>query len=69
VGNRRFSAGFVQALCSFRLSSAALVIVRRRHVWSGCKWLFWSTIALGPTMSVIGLTGWATDELLTSKAT
>ena len=45
----------------------AVVIVRRRHIWSGCQWLFWSTIALGLTMSGIGLTGWATDELLTSK--
>ena len=25
----------------------AVVMVRRRHVWSGCQWLFWSTIGWG----------------------
>ena len=49
--------------------TGAIVIVRRRHVWSGCQWLFWSTIALGLTMSGIGLTGWATDELLSARQT
>src|SRR5712691_11892729 len=44
--------------------TAAMVIVRRRHTWTGCQWLFWSTIALGLAMSAIGLTGWAADELL-----
>src|SRR5260221_6848359 len=44
--------------------SGAIVIVRRRHTWSGCQWLFWSTIALGLAMSAIGLTGWAADELV-----
>jgi PAS domain S-box-containing protein len=49
--------------------TGAVVIVRRRQTWSGCQWLFWSTIALGLTMSGIGLTGWATDELLSSRQT
>src|SRR5205807_9069848 len=31
---------------------------------TGCQWLFWATIALGLTMSAIGLTGWAADDLL-----
>src|SRR5204862_4226622 len=44
--------------------TAAVVIVRRRHTWTGCQWLFWATIALGLTMSAIGLTGWAADDLL-----
>ncbi len=47
--------------------TAALVIVRRRQIWTGCHWLFWSTIALGLTMSAIGLTGWATDEVLSGR--
>src|SRR5260221_13327944 len=41
-----------------------MTIVRRRQTWSGCQWLFWSTIALGLAMSAIGLTGWAADELV-----
>ncbi len=44
--------------------TGAVVIVARRQAWSGCQWLFWSTIALGLTMSAIGLTGWAADELV-----
>src|SRR5438132_2324430 len=47
--------------------TAAMVIVRRRHTWSGCQWLFWATIALGLTMSAIGLTGWAADELIFAR--
>jgi PAS domain S-box-containing protein len=39
------------------------VIVRRRQTWRGCQWLFWSTISLGLTMSALGLTGWAAEEL------
>lgn len=64
------------ALCWFRAVAllvppvvGALTIVLRRHAWSGCQWLFWATIALGLTMSGIGLTGWAADELLTERAT
>ena len=44
--------------------TAAVVIVRKRHTWTGCQWLFWSTIALGLAMSAIGLTGWAAEELM-----
>src|SRR5437762_1319425 len=49
--------------------TGATVIVLRRQRWSGCQWLFWSTIALGLAMSAIGLTGWAADELITRKET
>jgi PAS domain S-box-containing protein len=49
--------------------TGAVVIVRRRHEWSGCQWLFWSTIALGLAMSAIGLTGWAADELVLGHGT
>src|SRR5438874_7402538 len=56
------------ALCIPPLTAAA-VIVFRRQTWSGCQWLFWSTIALGLVMSAIGLTGWAADELIFHHAT
>jgi PAS domain S-box-containing protein len=49
--------------------TGAVVIVRRRHTWSGCQWLFWATIALGLTMSAIGLSGWAADELVFARDT
>jgi PAS domain S-box-containing protein len=49
--------------------AGASVIVRRRHDWSGCQWLFWSTIGLGLTLSGIGLTGWATDEFVSARET
>ena len=49
--------------------TGALVIVRRRHTWSGCQWLFWATIALGLAMSAIGLSGWAADELMFARDT
>jgi PAS domain S-box-containing protein len=42
--------------------TGAILIVRKRNTWTGCQWLFWSTIALGLTMSGIGLSGWATHE-------
>src|SRR5882672_6621411 len=44
--------------------SGIVVIVRRRHEWTGCHWLFWATLALGLTMSSIGLVGWTVEELL-----
>src|SRR3972149_8147178 len=47
--------------------SGIVVIVRRRHVWTGCHWLFWATIALGLTMSSIGLVGWTVEELLVER--
>jgi PAS domain S-box-containing protein len=49
--------------------TGTVVIVRRRQSWSGCQWLFWATIALGLTMSAIGLTGWAADELMFGRNT
>jgi PAS domain S-box-containing protein len=49
--------------------TGTVVIVRRRHSWSGCQWLFWVTIALGLSMSAIGLTGWAADELIFRRDT
>jgi PAS domain S-box-containing protein len=49
--------------------TAAAVIVRRRHTWRGCQWLFWSTIALGLAMSALGLTGWAAEELMSHHST
>jgi PAS domain S-box-containing protein len=49
--------------------AGAIVIFRRRHTWCGCQWLFWSTIALGLTMSAMGLTGWAAEEILLGHGT
>jgi PAS domain S-box-containing protein len=49
--------------------AGVVVIVRRRHVWTGCQWLFWATIALGLMMSAIGLIGWTVDELLLGHET
>jgi PAS domain S-box-containing protein len=45
------------------------VIVRRRHVWLGCQWLFWASIALGLVMSSIGVVGWSVDEMLLGTST
>ncbi len=44
-------------------------IVRRRHTWTGCQWLFWATIALGLMMSATGLVGWTLDDLLLNRET
>jgi len=49
--------------------TGATVVFARRHTWRGCQWLFWATIALGLTMSAIGLTGWAADELMFRRQT
>jgi PAS domain S-box-containing protein len=49
--------------------TGVIVIARRRHVWTGSHWLFWATIALGLTMSAIGLIGWTVDELLLGRET
>jgi PAS domain S-box-containing protein len=46
-----------------------MVIVRRRHSWTGCQWLFWTTIALGLMMSAIGLVSWTADEILIGRET
>jgi PAS domain S-box-containing protein len=68
--------GQAQALLWFRVLAllvppltGVVVIARRRHVWTGCHWLFWATIALGLTMSAIGLIGWTVDELLLGHET
>jgi PAS domain S-box-containing protein len=49
--------------------TGVIVIARRRHVWTGCQWLFWATIALGLTMSAVGLVGWTVDEFLVGRET
>jgi PAS domain S-box-containing protein len=49
--------------------TGATVIFTRRHTWRGCQWLFWATIALGLTMSALGLTGWAAEEILLGHGT
>ena len=65
-----------ETLLWFRISAllipplaGVVVIVRRRNVWTGCQWLFWATIALGLTMSAIGLVGWTVDEFLLGRET
>jgi PAS domain S-box-containing protein len=45
------------------------VIVRRRHSWVGCQWLFWATLALGLLMSGISVVGWSVDEMLLGVST
>jgi PAS domain S-box-containing protein len=45
-------------------STGVVIIVRRRHTWTGCEWLFWATIALGLMMSAVGLVGWTADAIL-----
>jgi PAS domain S-box-containing protein len=49
--------------------AGVLVIVRRRHVWAGCQWLFWATLALGLLMSGISVVGWSVDEMLLGVGT
>src|ERR1700674_5864814 len=46
-----------------------IVIVWRRQTWRGCQWLFWATIVVGLSMSAVGLTGWAADELVCNRET
>jgi PAS domain S-box-containing protein len=68
--------GHSETLLWFRISAllvpplaGVVVIARRRHVWTGCQWLFWATIALGLMMSAIGLIGWTVDEFLLGRET
>jgi PAS domain S-box-containing protein len=49
--------------------SGVVIIMRRRHVWTGCHWLFWTTIALGLALSALGLIGWTVDEWLLGRET
>lgn len=65
-----------ETLLWFRISAllvppltGIVVIARRRQVWTGCHWLFWATIALGLTMSAIGLVGWTVEEFLLGRET
>src|SRR5688572_3704117 len=71
-----FLRGHGSALLWFRVIAllvppltGVVVIARRRHVWTGSHWLFWATIALGLTMSAIGLIGWTVDEFLLGRET
>jgi PAS domain S-box-containing protein len=50
-------------------STGIVVIVRNRHRWSGCHWLFWATIALGLATSSVAHVGWTVDELLLGRQT
>ena len=68
--------GHTETLLWFRISAllvpplaGVVVIARRRHVWTGCQWLFWATIALGLMMSAIGLIGWTVDEFMLGHET
>jgi PAS domain S-box-containing protein len=68
--------GHNETLLWFRIAAllvpplaGVVVIARRRHVWTGCQWLFWATIALGLMMSAIGLVGWTVDEFLSGRET
>src|SRR5688572_11862755 len=49
--------------------AGVLVVVLRRHTWTGCQWLFWATIVLGLMMSAIGQLGWTVDELMLGRVT
>ena len=49
--------------------AGVLVVVLRRHTWTGCQWLFWATIVLGLVMSAIGQLGWTVDELMLGRVT
>jgi PAS domain S-box-containing protein len=68
--------GHAQALVWLRISAllippliGILVIAWRRRDWTGCQWLFWATIALGLSMTTIGIVGWTIDELLLARET
>jgi PAS domain S-box-containing protein len=47
--------------------TGVVVVVRRRHAWRGCEWLFWATIALGLLMSAVGLLGWTFEAVFLSR--
>jgi PAS domain S-box-containing protein len=49
--------------------AGTLVIARRRREWTGCQWLFWATIALGLSMTAIGIVGWTVDEVMLERET
>jgi PAS domain S-box-containing protein len=69
-------AGTGAAFAVFRLVALVVpplcgisVIVRNRHRWTGCHWLFWATIALGLATAAVGHIGWIVDELLLNRQT
>lgn len=49
--------------------TGVLVIALRRRDWTGCQWLFWATVALGLSMTAIGIVGWTVDEVLLGRET
>jgi PAS domain S-box-containing protein len=49
--------------------AGVVVVVLRRHTWTGCQWLFWATIVLGLMMSAIGQLGWTVDEIMLGRVT
>lgn len=68
--------GLPTALLWFRAVSllvppltGVVTIARRRHVWTGCQWLFWATVVLGLMMSAIGQLGWTVDEIMLGSST
>lgn len=46
-----------------------IIIARRRREWTGCQWLFWATVALGLSMTAIGIVGWTVDEAMLARET
>jgi len=74
-----FAAGQVLAgqgplFLTFRLAvlllpplTGVVVIIRHRHRWAGCQWLFWATISLGLLTTAIGHVGWMIDDLLLQR--
>jgi PAS domain S-box-containing protein len=68
--------GSAQALVWLRICAllippltGILVVARRRREWTGCQWLFWATIALGLSMTAIGIVGWTVDQVLLERET
>ena len=49
--------------------AGVVLILLRRHTWTGCQWLFWATIALGLMMSSIGQLGWTADDIMLGRVT
>jgi PAS domain S-box-containing protein len=68
--------GSAQALVWLRICAllvppltGIVVIAYRRRDWTGCQWLFWATVALGLSMTTIGIVGWTIDEVLRAHET
>jgi PAS domain S-box-containing protein len=76
LGAGAYWRGNPQALLWLRLIAllvpplvGVLVIALRRRDWTGCQWLFWATVALGLSMTAIGIVGWTVDEVLLARET